>query len=198
MVLEKFSSCIQVKNPLQYPEQENMLIYRDNKKTCMKKILVVLALLFVGVLLAGCTSQTATPAATPTATPVPTAAPTPVPTTVPPTPTPTPTPTLTATPTPVPTPTPLPVVTIKFTGLGTGVVTSGYTAKVPVGTTVVWMNNDPYNVHGVQSLGTVNGVAFGQKTIQPGQSYSFTFKTAGSYQWMTVYQPTYKGWIIVS
>jgi plastocyanin len=177
-----------------------MLIYRDNKKTCMKKLLVVLALLFVGILLAGCTSQTATPAATPTATPVPTAVPTPVPTTVPPTPVPTtvpPTPTPTATPTP--TPTPLPVVTIKFAQMGGGTFGNGLTVKIPVGTTVVWLNNDMDDQHGVQSLGNgANGVVFGQKTIPPGHSYSYTFTKAGSYQYMTVYQPLYTGWIIVS
>jgi PBP1b-binding outer membrane lipoprotein LpoB len=38
----------------------------------MKKLLVVLAILFIGILLAGCTSQPATPVATPTPTAVPT------------------------------------------------------------------------------------------------------------------------------
>ncbi len=48
----------------------------------MKKIFVVLAVLFIGILLAGCTSQPATPVATPTPTEVPTAMPTEVPTAV--------------------------------------------------------------------------------------------------------------------
>jgi uncharacterized surface protein with fasciclin (FAS1) repeats/plastocyanin len=48
----------------------------------MKKLLVVLAILFIGILLAGCT-QPAAPVATPTPTPVPTAVPTPVPTLAP-------------------------------------------------------------------------------------------------------------------
>ena len=52
----------------------------------MKKFFVVLAILFIGILLAGCTSQPAAPVATPTPTPVPTtvattAVPTAVPTT---------------------------------------------------------------------------------------------------------------------
>jgi PBP1b-binding outer membrane lipoprotein LpoB len=42
----------------------------------MKKFFVVLAILFIGILLAGCTSQPAAPVATPTPTPVPTAVPT--------------------------------------------------------------------------------------------------------------------------
>ena len=52
----------------------------------MKKLIVVLVVLFIGILFAGCTSQPSTPAATPrqlqypttVATPVPTAMPTPV------------------------------------------------------------------------------------------------------------------------
>jgi uncharacterized surface protein with fasciclin (FAS1) repeats/plastocyanin len=52
-----------------------MLIYRNNKKRCMKKLFVVLAILFIGILLAGCTSQPPAPVVTPTPTPVPTTAP---------------------------------------------------------------------------------------------------------------------------
>ena len=44
----------------------------------MKKIFVVLAILFIGILLAGCTSQPPAPVVTPTPTPTP--VPTPVPT----------------------------------------------------------------------------------------------------------------------
>jgi uncharacterized surface protein with fasciclin (FAS1) repeats/plastocyanin len=55
-----------------------MLIYRNNKKRCMKKLFVVLAILFIGILIAGCTSQPpapVTPTPTPVSTPVPTTAP---------------------------------------------------------------------------------------------------------------------------
>ncbi len=45
----------------------------------MKKLFVVLAILFIGILIAGCTSEPAAPVVTPTPTPVPT----PVPTTAP-------------------------------------------------------------------------------------------------------------------
>ena len=41
----------------------------------MKKLFVVLAILFIGILLAGCTSQPPAPVVTPTPTPVPTTAP---------------------------------------------------------------------------------------------------------------------------
>ena len=40
----------------------------------MKKLFVVLAILFIGILLAGCTSQPPAPVVTPTPTPVPTTA----------------------------------------------------------------------------------------------------------------------------
>lgn len=50
----------------------------------MKKLFVVLAILFIGILLAGCTSQPPAPVVTPTPTPAPTKIPTPVPTTAPP------------------------------------------------------------------------------------------------------------------
>jgi uncharacterized surface protein with fasciclin (FAS1) repeats/plastocyanin len=53
-----------------------MLIYRNNKKRCMKKLFVVLAILFIGILIAGCTSQPPAPVVTPTPTPVPTTVPT--------------------------------------------------------------------------------------------------------------------------
>jgi uncharacterized surface protein with fasciclin (FAS1) repeats/plastocyanin len=52
-----------------------MLIYRNNKKRCMKKLFVVLAILFIGILLAGCTSQPPAPVVTPAPTPVPTTVP---------------------------------------------------------------------------------------------------------------------------
>ena len=41
----------------------------------MKKLFVVLAILFIGILLAGCTSQPPAPVVTPTPTPVPTTVP---------------------------------------------------------------------------------------------------------------------------
>jgi uncharacterized surface protein with fasciclin (FAS1) repeats/plastocyanin len=51
-----------------------MLIYRKYKKRCMKKLFVVLAILFIGILVAGCTQPPA-PVVTPAPTPVPTTAP---------------------------------------------------------------------------------------------------------------------------
>jgi len=162
----------------------------------MKKLIVVLAILFVGILLAGCASKPAAPIATPTPTPVPTTVPTPMPTTVPPTPTPTANITATPTATPTPTPTPQNVVTITFTkGLR---VIPGVTAYVPVGTKVVWLNNDPLRPHGIQAIYLPSGPNFGEIVIPYNQSYSYTFTTAGAYDYTTVFQPQLRGKIVVS
>ena len=130
----------------------------------MKKFLVVLAILFTGILLAGCTSQPATPVATPTATPVMT----PVMTTVPPTPVPTTvapvvnmtvnmTANVTATPTPAPTP--VPSVTITFGQAGT--IIPGTSVTIKAGSNVVFVNNDPFKPHGIQATAFQSGKYFG-------------------------------------
>ena len=113
----------------------------------MKKLFVVLAILFIGILLAGCTSQPAAPVATPTAV----STPIPVVTTVP-----TVAPTKevvvvvvknTTAPTPTPTATPIPTYTMTFTPDLT--ILNGPNAVVKAGTKVIWLNNDPYKPHGV-------------------------------------------------
>jgi len=163
----------------------------------MKKLIVVLAVLFAGILLAGCTTQPAAPAATPTPTPVPTAVPTAAPTAVP---TAVPTANVTAAPTatPPPTPTPQNVFTITFTPSLT--VINGGTVQVPVGTKVVWVNNDPLKPHGIQATTPLTGTYFGGMSpdnIPYGQSYAVTFSTAGSYDYTTVFQPQMTGKIVV-
>jgi plastocyanin len=175
-----------------------MLIYRDNKKTCMKKIFVVLAVLFIGILLAGCTSQPAAPVATPAPTAVPTAMPTAVPTAVP-----TAMPTTAATPnvtvTPTPTPTPVPTYTITFTQSMT--ILPSATAYIKAGTMVIWANQDSLKPHGVQAIGTTTGQYFGTsdiKSIPYGKTFSVTFTKAGSYDYKTVFQPTVTGKIVVT
>jgi plastocyanin len=155
----------------------------------MKKIFVVLAILFIGILLAGCTSQPVAPVATP----VPTAVPTPV-VTVPPTSEPVKEvvvvvvnkteATATATPTPVPT------YTITFTQ--SQGITNGPSATVTVGTKVIWANMDSIYPHGV------SGANFGMSTIPNGGTYEFTFDKVGSYSYMTTFQPETSGMIIVT
>lgn len=171
-----------------------MLIYRDNKKTCMKKLLVVLAVLFIGILLAGCTTQPAAPVATPTPTPVPTTvAPTTVVTTV------APTQVVVVvvknvTATPTPTPTPVPEYIIQFTKDLT-IVPNGGNAYVKAGTKVTWWDNDPYKDHGLQSTGINN--YFGVVSIPHDGNFSVVFDKPGSYGYMSTYQPNTQATIIV-
>jgi plastocyanin len=166
----------------------------------MKKVIVVLVVLFIGILFAGCTSQPSTPVATPTPTPVPTTVATPVPTAIP---TPVVTPNMTANVTanvtalPTPVPTPAPVEMITFTQ--TLSVTPAGTLYVPVGTTVAWFNNDPYKPHGIQSAGSTNNAQnFGTVMIPYGKMYNVTFSQKGAYNYVTVFQPSSVWKIVVS
>jgi plastocyanin len=154
----------------------------------MKKIFVVLAILFIGILLAGCTSQPPAPVATPT--PVPTTVVTTVPTVnVTSVPTANITPNKTATPTP--TPTPQPSVTITFTSSMT--ITPGTTVRVPVGGKVIWKNNDQFYQHGIQST------SFGSmESIPYGKTFEVTFAKVGTFDYTTTFQPQTSGQIIVT
>ncbi|MDD5142110.1 plastocyanin/azurin family copper-binding protein [Methanoregula sp.] len=167
----------------------------------MKKLFVVLAILFIGILLAGCTSQPAAPAATPTPTPVPTEVLTAVPTAEPTkevvvvvvnkT-----TPEVTATATPAPVPT----YTITFTQDLT--IVPDATAYVKVGTKVIWQNTDPYKPHTIQANDVVLGQYFGSMNpinIPYGESYSVVFDKAGSYDYTTgPFQPQMEAKIVVT
>ena len=164
----------------------------------MKKFFVVLAILFIGILLAGCTQQAA-PVATPTPTPVPTTvAPTAVPTVVPTTEvvvvvvneTPNATPTVT--------PTPRPTFTITFNNDLT--VTPGTTLYVPVGAKVIWVNDDPFKPHGVQAVNIQTAEYFGGMdtvTVQYGAPLEVIFDKEGAYDYKTVFQQEMDGKIIV-
>jgi plastocyanin len=178
-----------------------MLIYRNNKKRCMKKLLVVLAILFIGILLAGCTSQPAAPVATP----VPTAVPTTVVTTVPPTPVPVKevivvvvnkTANVTATPTPAPVPT----YTITFTKDLT--IMPSASAYVKVGTKVIWANMDNLKPHSVQAIDVQTQKYFGSTEyveIPYGKTLEVTFDKVGAYDYTTgPFQPQEFGKIIVT
>lgn len=167
----------------------------------MKKIFVVLAVLFIGILCAGCTSQQTAPVATPTPTPVPTTvAPTEVPTTVATTvPTETPTVNVTATATPTATPTPVPTFVVTFTQDMTIVPDS--TIYVKVGTKVVWKNMDPLKPHGVQAIGVQTGKYFGDMLEHPiayGKTFEATFDKAGAYDYATLYQPAVTAKVVVT
>ena len=165
----------------------------------MKKLLVVLAILFTGILLAGCTSQPAAPVATP----VPTAVPTAVVTTAAPTIVPT-----TAVPvvvvnttvaTPTPTPAPVPTFTITFTQDLTIVPGGPYYVKA--GTKVIFANNDPYKPHTIQANNVQSAAYFGgvnTVTIPAGKTYEKVFDKVGAYDYTTgPFQPAGQAKIIV-
>jgi plastocyanin len=80
-------------------------------------------------------------------------------------------------------------------------LTPGATLNVPVGTTVVWFNNDPFKPHGVQATAVTTGKYFGDMaahSIPYGSMYNVTFDQAGSYDYSTVFQPLVAGKIVVS
>ena len=156
----------------------------------MKKLLVVLMILFVGILLCGCTSQPATPQATTVApTAAPTAMETPVApaTTVAPTAAPAP---VNTTAKPTATATPQVVVTITLTNYNT-VIPDG-TVVVQKGTKVTWVNQMMSREDMIQVPGL-----FTSPTILTGGSFSYTFDKAGTYNWMSTLNGAFKGTITV-
>jgi plastocyanin len=164
----------------------------------MKKFFVVLAILFIGILLAGCTSQPATPVATPTPTPVPTTIATAVPTAVPTTEIVVVVVNQTPNATPTPTPTPQPSITITFHNDLT--ITPGTTVYIPVGGKVIWVNDDPFKPHGVQATNVQTAEYFGGMgtvTIPYGTPLEVTFTKEGAYDYKTVFQQETDGKIIV-
>jgi plastocyanin len=165
----------------------------------MKKFFVVLAILFIGILLAGCTSQPATPVATPTPTPVPTTIATTVPTPVPTTEVVVIVVNATPNSTPTPTPTVQPSVTITFNNDLT--ITPGTTVYVPVGGKVIWVNNDEFKPHGVQAINVQTANYFGGFGVVQipygGAPFEVTFDKEGAYDYKTVFQQETDGKIIV-
>jgi plastocyanin len=164
----------------------------------MKKFLVVLAILFIGILLAGCTSQPAAPVATATPTPVPTTIKTAVPTAVPTTEVVVVVVNKTPNATPTATPTPRPTVTITFHNDLT--ITPGTVVYIPVGGKVIWVNDDPFKPHGVQAVNVQTAEYFGGMgtvTIPYGTPYEVIFDKEGAYDYKTVFQQEMDGKIIV-
>lgn len=168
----------------------------------MKKFLVVLVVLFIGILFAGCTSQTSTPA-TPTQTAVATPVATPVATAIPTTLiTPNQTANVTAnvsanvTANVTAVPTPVPEKLITFTPALT--VTPDTTVYIPVGTKIVWYNADQLKPHGIQAIGTTTQKYFGVVNIPYGGFYNVTFDQKGVYEYSTLFQPQLSGKIVVS
>lgn len=67
--------------------------------------------------------------------------------------------------------------------------------KVPVGTTVVWSNNDTV-AHTVTSA-TGNG-SLNSGNMNPGAVYNFTFTTPGTYDYVCAYHPWMTGTVVVT
>jgi len=166
----------------------------------MKKLFVVLAILFIGILLAGCTSQPATPVATPTPTPVPTTiAATEVPTAIPTTEVVVVVVNATPNATVTPVPTVQPSVNITFNSDMT--ITPGTTVYIPVGGKVFWINADPYKPHGVQAINVQTAQYFGSMdtiTVAYGAPFNVTIDKEGYYDYKTVFQPETIGKVIVT
>jgi plastocyanin len=164
----------------------------------MKKLFVVLAILFVGILLAGCTSQPAAPVATPTPTPVPTTIATPVPTAEP-------TKEVivvvvnTTVATPTPTPTPIPTYTITFTQDLT--IMPSASAYVKTGTKVIWKNEDPFKPHTLIANDIQTAAYFGSQeavSVPYGGTIEVVFDKPGAYDYTTgPFQPATQAKIIV-
>jgi uncharacterized surface protein with fasciclin (FAS1) repeats/plastocyanin len=92
--------------------------------------------------------------------------------------------------TPTPTPTPRPSTTITFNPDWT--ITPGTVVYVPVGSKVIWKNNDMNAPHGLLSA------TFGSmETIPFGKTFEATFDKAGTYDYTTTWQPKQAGQIIV-
>jgi plastocyanin len=165
----------------------------------MKKLFVVLAILFIGILLAGCTSQPAAPVATPAPTAVPTVVPTAAPTVAP-------TKEVVVvivnktTATPTPTATPVPTYTITFTQDLT--IMPSATAYVKTGTKVIWFNNDPYKPHTLLANDAQTAKYFGSTQEVPipyGKTIEVVFDKAGAYDYTTgPFQPAGQAKIVVS
>ena len=66
------------------------------------------------------------------------------------------------------------------------------TLNVAAGTTVMWTNNDA-----VSHTTTSNTNAWNSGIVAPGGTYSFTFQTAGSYQYHCAIHPGMVGTVVV-
>jgi plastocyanin len=155
------------------------------------------AALLLAVLAAGCTTTQVTPTPTPT-----TAPPTTVPTTVGIT-----VPTVTTVPTtaiPTTTTPPATATTVPPTPAGAAVVIQNFgfnpqTVTIPVGGTVTWTNLDTAQ-HTVRNIGTMTvgpGQMFQSKILGKGDNYSYTFTSAGTYQYQCGIHTSMTGTVFV-
>jgi quinohemoprotein ethanol dehydrogenase len=72
------------------------------------------------------------------------------------------------------------------------------TIIVPPGTTVTWTNKSSGQPHSATStVSETNPVAFDSGILNPGESYSFTFDTPGTYDYFCVPHPFMRGKVVV-
>ena len=170
----------------------------------MQKNLVLSLALAGTLLLSGCggsgVSQNNPSGTIPNPTPTPIATPMPAPRPTPVT-TPTPIPATTPRPMPIIIPTPAPVVTPAPAPLTTPVVKSSAVniqnfafspavLTVKKGTTVTWTNND-------SAPHQLKSATFNSGRLSQGESFSFTFNDAGTFDYSCSIHPSMQGQIIV-
>jgi plastocyanin len=105
-----------------------------------------------------------------------------------------------STPTPTPSPTPAPAAggAASAITIPRGAEVLGNRAFMPddlettVGTTVTWTNTDS-----VAHTSTSNGSGWNSGTIAPGQAFSFTFQTAGTFAYHCAIHPGMVGSVVV-
>jgi alcohol dehydrogenase (cytochrome c) len=71
------------------------------------------------------------------------------------------------------------------------------TIIVPPGTTVTWTNDGAQPHSATSTVSETNAVKFDSGILNPGQSYSFSFEKAGTYDYFCVVHPFMRGKVIV-
>jgi plastocyanin len=100
-------------------------------------------------------------------------------------------------PTPSASPTPAPIVS-SAVAIPVGAQALGNRAyspdelDVPVGTAVTWMNTDS-----IAHTSTSNGAGWDSGIVAPGGAFSFTFQTAGTFQYHCAIHPGMTGTVVV-
>ncbi|HBH46707.1 MAG TPA: plastocyanin [Candidatus Jacksonbacteria bacterium] len=96
----------------------------------------------------------------------------------------------TTTPTPTPTPTPAPSSETTTAISIQNFAFDPATLTVKAGTTVVWTNDD-------QAPHRIKSTAFNSENLNTGDTYSFKFETAGTFDYICSLHPSMQGKIIV-
>jgi len=97
---------------------------------------------------------------------------------------------ITSTPTPTPTPTPVTKPAETKTVTIQNFSFNPTTLTIKKGDTVIWVNNDSYD-HQIKSS------IFNSSKLSKGQSFSYTFNSAGTFDYLCTIHPSMTGKIIV-